>query len=149
MIGQLDEAAINNLLSCQAIGRLACCFKNRPYIAPITFSFDGKYLYGQTNFGKKLRAMRKNPNVCVEIDIVTDMRNWQYVVVYGVFKELKKEEAEEARKIFLSSVYPLETKSTVHSFEHTVNYNVDDSTRIKSTMYKIKIKKIIGRFEKQ
>lgn len=149
MLGELNDMQIDNILTSQVVGRLACSNGKQPYIVPVTFSYDGKYIYGQTNIGTKLRILRKNPNVCFETDVMTDMRNWKSVVVYGKFEELKNKEAEKAREILFDRVFPLATSSTIHPFGHEETGKVDDSTRIKHVMYRIKIKKATGRFEKQ
>ncbi len=149
MLGELNDLQINNLLSSQVIGRLACTEGKQPYIVPVTYCYDGVYIYGQTNEGKKLDILRKNKNVCFEVDAMTDMRNWQSVIVYGTFEILKNKESERAREAFLNTIFPLMTSSTVHKHEHGTTAAVDDSTRIKYTMYRIRIKKMTGRFEKQ
>jgi len=149
MLGHLEIAQINNILSSQVVGRLACTDGKQPYIVPMTYYYDGKYIYGQTNEGAKLKILRKNPNVCFELDIMTDMRNWQSVIVYGEFEELNDKEAGKARTILFEHVFPLLTSSTIHSFEHEVTEKVNDTTRIKYIMYRIKIKEVTGRFEKQ
>lgn len=151
MLGELNDQQINNLLSSQLIGRLACTDGKQPYIVPVTYCYDGVYIYGQTNEGKKLDILRKNSNVCFEVDSMTDMRNWQSVVVYGSFEILKNEESERARKKFLDTIFPLMTSSTVHKHEHEegIATAIDDSTRIKYTMYRIRIEKMTGRFERQ
>ncbi|MGE5107414.1 MAG: pyridoxamine 5'-phosphate oxidase family protein, partial [Sphingobacteriales bacterium] len=92
---------------------------------------------------------RKNPNVCFEVDTMTDMRNWQSIVVYGKFEELKNAEAEKARDILFGRIFSLTTSSTVHSYGHEASGKVDDSTRVKHVRYRIKIKKMTGRYEKQ
>jgi uncharacterized protein len=143
-----NDQATNMLLS-HAFGRLACTDGRQPYIVPVTYAYDGEYLYGQTNEGTKLNLLRKNPNVCFEVDQMTDMRNWKSVIIYGKFEELKGEEAENARAIFLKTVFPLMTNYSVHGFEHEVTSGIDDSKRIKFVMYRIKIEKITSRFEKQ
>ena len=148
MLGKLTITQINNILSGQLVGRLACTDGKQPYIIPMTYYYDGKYIYGQTNYGLKMRILRKNPNVCFEVDVMTDMRNWQSVLVYGKFEELKNKEAEKARNILFDNVFPLLTSSTVHPFGHEVTQKVNDSTRIKFVVYRIKIKKMTGRFEK-
>jgi uncharacterized protein len=149
MLGELNKQQINNVLTSQVIGRLACADGNQPYIVPVTYTYDGKYIYGQTNEGMKLEMLRKNPNVCFEVDMMTDMRNWQCVVVTGKFEELKSKAAEKAKEILFGKVFMLMTSSTVHAHEHEAGGKVDDSTRVKHVMYRIKIKKITGRFEKQ
>ena len=83
MLGELNEMEIKNVLSSQVLGRLACTDGKQPYIIPLTFTYDGNCIYGQTNEGKKMEMLRKNPNVCFEVDMMTDMRNWKSVLVFG------------------------------------------------------------------
>lgn len=149
MLGELNETQINNVLSSQVLGRLACTDGRKPYIVPVTYTYDGNSIYGQSNEGTKLKILRKNPNVCFEVDMMTDMRNWQSVLVYGKFEELDNEKAEKAREILFGRVFSLMTSSTVHTHEHDASAKVDDNTRVKLVMYRIKIKRITGRFEKQ
>lgn len=149
MLGELNETQIKNILTSQVVGRIGCTDGKQPYIVPVTFTYDGEYIYGQTNEGTKLNILRKNKNVCFEVDMMTDMRNWQSVIVYGSFEELKNKAAEKAREILFGRVFTLMTSSTVHAHGHGATGILDDSTRIKHVMYRIKIKKITGRFEKQ
>ena len=149
MLGRLNDTQINNILSSQAVGRLACTDGKKPYIVPVTYTYDGKYIYGQTNEGTKLKMLRKNPNVYFEVDIMMDMRNWQSVIVYGKFEELKNEQAKKARDILFGRVFSLMTSSSIHAHEHEVTEELDDSNRVKYVMYRIKIRKVTGRFEKQ
>lgn len=149
MLGELDSQKMKLMLSSQSLGRLACCMNKKPYIIPVTYAFDGDYIYGQSNEGMKLDMMRKNPNVCFEVDQMLNMRNWQSVVVYGKFEELSGEAAEAARELLFGHVYTLATSSTVHLHEHSANSSIDDSTRVKHVMYRIKIESMTGRFEQQ
>jgi nitroimidazol reductase NimA-like FMN-containing flavoprotein (pyridoxamine 5'-phosphate oxidase superfamily) len=149
MLGELNETQIRNILTSQSVGRLACTSGKQPYIVPVTYTYDGDYIYGQTNEGTKLKILRKNPNVCFEVDLMLDMRNWQSVIVYGKFEELKNEASKKAREILFGRVFSLATSSTIHAHEHEATGKVDDSTRVKQVMYRIKIKKVTGRFEKQ
>ena len=121
MLGALNKDQINNILSSQVIGRLGCSDGNNVYVVPVTYTYDGECIYGQTKPGKKLDILRKNPKVCFEIDLMTDMRNWQSILVYGTFQELTKEEAEKARIILYNRIYTLATSETIHSFGHIVS----------------------------
>ena len=149
MIGELNYNQIKNVLSSQAVGRLGCSDGKQPYIIPVTYAYDGKHIYGQVIEGTKLKLLRKNPKVCFEVDIITNMANWQSVLVYGVFEEVKNADAKKAREFLFDRVFPLMTSSTVHPFGHEEKGKVNDSTRIKPVMYRIKIFKITGGFEKK
>lgn len=149
MLGELNKMQIDNVLISQVLGRLASTDGKQPYIVPVTYTYDGKYIYGQTNVGTKLEILRKNANVCFEVDRMTDMANWECVLVFGTFEELKNKDAEKAREVLFNRVFTLMTSSTVHAHEHQVAEKLDDSNRVKQVMYRINIKKLTGRFEKQ
>lgn len=149
MLGKLTSTQINNILSSQSVCRLACTDGKKPYVTPVTYAYDGKFIYGQTQEGTKLSILRKNPNVCLQMDIMNSMNNWQSVLVYGKFEELKNKAADTAREYLFDKVLTLMTSSTIHNFEHEGATKVDDNNRIKSIMYRIKIKEITGRFERQ
>ena len=149
MLGTLNEMQIDNVLLSQSVGRLGCTMGKKPYIAPVTYVYDGKDIIGQTTEGLKLDIMRKNPNVCFEVDLMSDMANWQSVIVFGTFCELKGKASLEAREYLFNHVLPLMTSSTIHVHEHEVTGKVDDTNRVKPIMYRIKIKEKTGRFEKR
>jgi nitroimidazol reductase NimA-like FMN-containing flavoprotein (pyridoxamine 5'-phosphate oxidase superfamily) len=149
MLGELNETQMNNILSSQIVGRLACSNGKQPYIVPVTFAYDGKFIYGQTDEGLKLKVLRKNPSVCFEVDLMVDIRNWQSVIIQGRFEELKEKKEKEAREILLNRVYPLMTTDSPHMYGHETKSEIDDTNRIKPIMYRIKIRKMTGRFEKE
>jgi nitroimidazol reductase NimA-like FMN-containing flavoprotein (pyridoxamine 5'-phosphate oxidase superfamily) len=150
MPGELDEMQINHFLLSQAVGRIACTDGKRPYIVPVTYVFDGKDIIGQASEGMKVKTMRANPNVCFEVDAMTNMANWQSVILTGTFHELRGKESLKARDYLFKHVWPLLTSSIIHPHEHQVpSGKTDDSNRIKPVMYRIKIKEKSGRFEKQ
>ncbi|MES2374252.1 MAG: pyridoxamine 5'-phosphate oxidase family protein [Bacteroidota bacterium] len=148
MLGELTNQEIQNILLSQVLGRLACCNGKQPYVVPVTYTYDSDYIYGQTNEGTKLSILRKNPNVCFEVDVMTDMKNWQSVIVTGKFEEVKGAEAKIAREILFGRIFSLMTSDTIHKHEHEVVTELDKPAP-KFVMYRIKINGISGRFEKQ
>lgn len=148
MLGELNEIEIKNILSSQVIGRIGCTDGEQPYVVPVTYAYDGKYIYGQTSSGKKLDILRKNPNVCFEIDLMIDMRNWQSVIVYGKFEEMNKEDTIKAKEVLYDRIFSLSTSTTVHSFGHEKPTEIENDSKILPVMYRIAISKVTGRFEK-
>ncbi len=149
MLGALTELQMRNVLTSQVLGRLACTDNGQPYIVPVTYTYDGKYIYGQTNEGAKLKILRNNPKVCFEADMMTDMSNWQCVLAFGEFEELTGNDALEAREKLFNRVLTLQTSSTIHGHEHCEEGQTDDSNRIKPVMYRIWVKHLTGRYEKR
>lgn len=149
MLGELNDLQIDHLLLSQFTGRIACSLNDIPYIVPVTYVFDGKNIIGQTRKGMKLDILRKNPNVCFEVDSMTNMSNWQSATVTGRFEELSGKDAEEARDYMFEHLWPLSTSDTVHPHEHSVSVTPDDSNRVKPVMYRIVVKAKSGRFERK
>jgi nitroimidazol reductase NimA-like FMN-containing flavoprotein (pyridoxamine 5'-phosphate oxidase superfamily) len=149
MLGTLKKTEIENLLSSQVVGRIACTDGRQPYIVPVTYTYDGVYIYGQTNEGFKLKTLRKNPNVCFEVEQMLNLRHWQTVVVTGLFEELHGEESKKAKEILFNRIYCLKTSATVHYHEPDEVAVLEKSNRLKPIMYRIKIDKISGRFESE
>lgn len=149
MRGTLNNNQINNILSSQSIGRIACSDGLFPYITPINYVFDGTYIYAQTNTGSKLEIMRVNPNVCFEVELITNMRSWQSVVAHGEFEELWDEDADEAWDLLSRIIFPLKTNIQVHNHEHEVSTEIEDESRVKHVMFRIRINKLEGRFQSE
>jgi hypothetical protein len=147
MLGKLTETQINNLLTRQAVGRIGYHDGTKNYITPVTYVFDGKYIYGQTNNGLKLNIMRINPSVCFEVDAMSGISNWESVIIWGEFEELQDEEGFQARKFLYNNILDLMTEKSVHLHEHGSYQLADDSNRIKEFMYRIRITEKEGRFE--
>lgn len=77
------------ILTEKRVGRLACSHKNQPYVVPFHFAFDGgKYLYAFSTLGQKIRWMRENPLVCVEVDDIKNQFEWTSLVIFGRYEEL-------------------------------------------------------------
>ena len=149
MLGTLTEIQMNNLLTMQTVGRVGYSDGKKSYITPVTYAFDGKYIYGQTNEGLKLDVMRISPFVCFEVDSMLNMANWESVIIWGYFEELEGKDAIKGREYLYNSILDLLTSSTVHLHEHGPARDTKETDRIKRIMYRIRITEKTGRFEKQ
>ena len=90
MFGTLNDKEIETLLSNRVVGHLACHVDKRIYVVPISYAYDGNYVYAHTREGMKIDMMRKNPQVCFEVDDLKDMANWKTVIAWGEFEDLKE-----------------------------------------------------------
>jgi len=143
----MTAAEIENVLQSQSICRLACNDIKFPYIIPISYYYDGKYIYCQSQQGKKIELMQKNPNVSILVDIIGSMNNYKSVIVNGEYQELKGLEADAARELLFEQIFSLMTTTRIHHFEHQELGKTDDSDRIKIIMFRIKILNSSGRKE--
>ena len=105
VIRDLPADQIEALLHEATVYRIACAHpdSDRPYLVPIALAYDGVALYGHTGPGTKLRAMRANPHVAIEVDHATASDTWESVVADGTYEELTNPDAAAAA---LRLIYP-------------------------------------------
>ena len=69
-----DKKAIEDIILRSKVCKLAMCDKNMPYIVPLCFGFKNNTLYFHSApKGKKIEILKKNPNVCFEFEIFTQV----------------------------------------------------------------------------
>lgn len=77
MLGELSGPDIELMLRSEWVARLGLHADGLTYVVPINYAYDGRAVYAHSNDGLKLRLLRANPNVCVEVDQVSDLFNWR------------------------------------------------------------------------
>lgn len=85
------------LVKKQWLARLACAEADIPYVVPIQYAFANDRLYFFTLPGKKLEIMRRNPNVCVQIDKLKSKHSWKCVIIDARFIDLGGDECREEK----------------------------------------------------
>jgi nitroimidazol reductase NimA-like FMN-containing flavoprotein (pyridoxamine 5'-phosphate oxidase superfamily) len=110
MFGTLHPDEIEDLLFARHVGHLACVVDGKPYIVPIAFAYDGGAIYSHTTPGRKVEALRSQPDVAFEIEDLTDPRRWRSVIVEGVYEELtdagERQQAERLLEDVATGMYP-------------------------------------------
>lgn len=74
---------------------MGCHADEMTYVIPICYAYDGTYIYGRTYEGLKIRLLRKNPNVCFQVESIENMARWKSVIGWGVFEELADSEKRD------------------------------------------------------
>ncbi|MCP4610553.1 MAG: pyridoxamine 5'-phosphate oxidase family protein [Planctomycetes bacterium] len=104
-----DIGIIEGIIRKGQVCRLALSENGRPYIVPLCFGYKENNLYFHTaREGKKLDILRKNNNVCFEIDIDQELVkgkkvcncSMKYRSVIGFGKAELIEDIESKRKAF-------------------------------------------------
>jgi nitroimidazol reductase NimA-like FMN-containing flavoprotein (pyridoxamine 5'-phosphate oxidase superfamily) len=148
MIGKLNADEIEKLLNEQTIGRIGCYDNEKVYVVPVSYAYDGKYIYIRSFEGKKIEMMRKNPTVCFQVDSMQNMANWQSVIASGDFEELTDErERIKALQVLIDRHLPVISSETTH-LGGTWPFSSDDVNTIKGIVFRIQLKDKTGRFEK-
>ena len=145
MLGQLDQVQIDDVLRSESIGRLACVADGWPYVVPITYVYDGEFVYGHSSEGLKLRATRAEPRVCFEVEQIRSPMNWRTVVLRGRFEQLWRDDEERVLNLLRTKFTGVETSETamLHMQE-----NAHRRAGIRrSALFRIRIEEVSGRFE--
>ncbi len=92
------------VLAATRLARLACAFENQPYVVPVYVAYyappgEEACLYGFTTPGQKVKWMRANPLVCVEVDAVERYDQWVTVIVLGRYEELPEPQGGDGERL--------------------------------------------------
>jgi len=146
MFGKMNTAEIEQLLRQQLVGRIGCHVDGLTYVVPVSYAYDGDYIYCHTHEGMKINMMRKNPDVCFEIDSAWNYSNWQSVIGWGSFEELAEgPERTQAIAVLRERKLPMLSSETMHlgllwPF-HSGERDVD------GIIFRIQLKEKTGRYE--
>lgn len=147
MLGKLGPEQIEAFLKVSLVGRIGCHDDGETYVVPISFGYDGSYLYCHAEEGKKTRMMRNNPRICFQVDEMRDMSNWKCVILQGEYQELhQQQERTHAMQILLNRYLPLQSSITTHLGEHWP-FKPENSNDIPGIVFRIRILEKAGRFE--
>jgi hypothetical protein len=148
MLGILNIQEIEDLLSKQFVGRIGCHYQDSIYVVPISYAYDGEYIYCHTDEGMKIDIMRENPQVCFEVDHLHNMANWQSVIAWGKFEELTDTvERNKALHQLHQRILPLIASETVH-LSPDWPFPPAELSKIAGITFRIRLSEKTGRFEK-
>ncbi|MDQ5857477.1 MAG: pyridoxamine 5'-phosphate oxidase family protein [Acidobacteriota bacterium] len=150
MLGELTPQEIEDLLRSEITGRIGCHAEGRTYVVPITYAYKDGYVYCHGAEGQKIRMMRKNPDVCFEVDRVEDIGNWKSVVTNGRFQELGGRAALEAMDVLIARFAAIERAQDLHPL-YVLRASEADSPRADGrpiVLFRLRLIEKTGRFER-
>jgi len=147
MFGTLKNNEIEELLHQQFIGRIGCHAEGITYVVPVSYAYDGEYIYGHTFEGMKVKMMRKNPKVCFQVDDMHNMANWKSIIAWGEFEELAGgQERSYALQQLIDRTLPLISSETMHLTPQWP-FPATDIKNITGIVYRVRLESKTGRFE--
>jgi nitroimidazol reductase NimA-like FMN-containing flavoprotein (pyridoxamine 5'-phosphate oxidase superfamily) len=150
MIGNLSSEEVEDLIRKQFVGRIGCYDKGLVYVVPTSYAYDDNCIYCHSYEGKKIEMMRKNPQICFQVDEMKDMANWKSVIAWGDFEEITNEEEKiQALKILLKRRLPIPSSITTHlgkTWPFTAN-GPAVLKEIPGIVFKITLTEKTGKFE--
>jgi uncharacterized protein len=149
VFGILNQIEIEEVLRHQVIGRIGCHSDSVTYVIPISYAYDGKNIFAHTLEGMKIGMMRKNTNVCFEVDSISNLDNWQSVICWGSFKELvNPDERQNALEKLHIRNLPVSVSATA-KLSPQYPFLPRDFDSIEGVVFRIQLYKKTGKFEKR
>jgi uncharacterized protein len=145
MMGELDAKQIDEVLRSEILGRIGCVANGWPYIVPVTYVYDGEYVYVHSAEGMKLRAMHDNPLVCFEVEQIRGMSNWRTVVMRGHFEDLGHDDEERAMGMLEARLSQLDTSASAQLTNQEDVHRREGFHR--PVLFRIRLEDRSGRFE--
>ncbi len=150
MLGKLTTSEIDELLYTANLGRIGCSFNGKTYVVPVNYVYDGRSVIAHSVEGMKINIMRRNNDVCFEVDEVINNKNWKSVIAWGTYQEITGErERYDAMKLFVDRMLKLKISTTAHPPELQAERLRISNHSIKPVIYRILLSEKTGRFEKE
>jgi nitroimidazol reductase NimA-like FMN-containing flavoprotein (pyridoxamine 5'-phosphate oxidase superfamily) len=146
MIQSLNKKESVALLANNYIGSLGYVYKDRPFIVPITYFFDGKNtIIVYSSEGHKTNAMRKNKLVSLQVSEIKNIDNWNSLLAHGIFEELSGNDAKRSLREFSTGIKDL----ILRKEERNLHFIGEFSSKINKDeipiVFKITIAEITGK----
>lgn len=149
MIGKLTNEEIEAVLKENVLGRIGCNDGKKTYVVPVNYVYDGKFIIAHSVYGMKIEMMRKNPQVCFEVDEMKSFTDWKSVIVWGEYQELAEErDRYSAMKLFVDRMMHMKISETAVPPEVSAErVHPRSPGNIKPIVYRIVIEEKTGRYE--
>ena len=103
LINEIKESECREVLTRASVGRLGCALNDQPYVVPVGIACESDFIYVFSTLGQKIKWMRENPKVCVQVDEIKSQSDWISVIANGEYEELpdpkRADERDHARRI--------------------------------------------------
>ena len=142
LIRELTNPECVEVLARAHLGRLACARFDQPYVVPIHFSFDSAAYcaYAFSTVGQKIRWMRDNPKVCLEVEEILDQHQWTTVIATGVYTEIQSDPGEAEARARASALFDSHAQWWLPA-----TANVPWRGRSDIVIYRIRVEQLTGR----
>ena len=150
MIGHLKMDEIDEVLYSNVLGRIGCSNGKKIYVVPISYIYDGRDIIGHSVSGMKITMMRKNPEVCFEVDEMKSYTNWKSVIAWGNYLELTDErDRYAAMKLFVERLMHMKMSETAIPPETTESrVHPRSAEHLRPIIFRIILGEKTGRYER-
>ncbi len=135
------------LLTNNYIGHLGYISGSSPHIVPITYYYDEAThtITSYSSEGHKIDAMRKTPLVCLCVDEISSVANWESVLIHGTFEELSGIDAKHMLRQFSDGVKRIINKIPTKNTQFISEFSAKIEKEKTPLVFRITIDEITGK----
>ena len=147
MIRKLNKLHCLELLDKNYIGHLAYVFENKPYVVPITYFLNNENnsIVCYSGEGHKIKALRNNKNISLEVSTINSVNSWKSVLVHGLYQEFEGSAAKLYLHKFAEGVKKLIQKKERRDLKFLSEFSSKIFKEGLPVVFEIKIEDITGR----
>ena len=148
MIQDLATKEGKQLLKDNYIGHLSYIYGEWPFSIPITYYYikAKNIIISYAAEGHKIKAMRKNPNVSLEVNEIDSVNHWRSVLVHGKFEELEGVDAKYYLHEFCDGVKELLLRKEKKHAKSVGEFSSKMDSKDTPIVYKIVIDDMTAKF---
>ena len=148
MIRDLATKEGKQILKDNYIGHLAFIYGEWPYSVPITYYYSKakNTIISYAAEGHKIRAMRLNPNVSLEVHEIDSVSNWKCVLAHGKFEELSGIDAKYYLHEFAEGVKGIIMRKEGKKAESISEFSSKIDSEDQPIVYRIVIDEMTAKF---
>lgn len=150
MLIDLNFDECEEILLAGHYGHLGCIADGMPHVLPVTYVYKYGYLFSHTYEGEKIEIMRKNPNICIQVERVRAADDWESVICWGTFKEVTDHERLHEINLLLAQQYAKVRESGEAPVMPLVSslHEMEDPSGPKHVVYMLDIAKTTGKAQR-
>ena len=140
----IDRSELENIIREATICRVSMVNDGLPYIVPLSFGYKDNCIYVHcATKGKKIDILKKNPNICFEMDINCQVVksdkacNWgmQYQSIIGLGKAIFLEDSGDKRRAL----------NLIMDHYSKESFDFPEQSLINTTVIKVEIERMSGK----
>lgn len=135
---ELSSADAVELLRRNHVGRLAFTFHDRVDVEPLSYAYEGEWLYGRTSHGAKLTTVLHHPWVAFEVDEIESAYDWRSVVAHGTIYFMEPEGGDREREAYAHGL------ELLRALDERILTSADRAPA-RTTLFRIHVDAIVGR----
>ena len=144
----LNPSQCEEILKKNRYGHLGCIDGDKPYVIPITYVCKDGVLHGFSLGGRKIDIMRKNPNICIQVEHIESQYEWESVICWGLFEEITDPKSMQDTKLLIADLHGQamvkNEKPPISPIVRSWQKQIDESV-----VYRLKPTRITGKAEKK